>query len=434
MTVPHKIELEKKWWHRLSITLIWIATGLAAVFSLLAFYASYTSGYEFNPYTLLFLLVAPVLYIVLLLIYRKIVLYIIFGKDEKKLLAKLNLNRLLSPIIVVKKHKSIAATVLILALIIGFFAFQKNKQDQVRDLRYQLYEANLRFANATKPSEYLAMVGFEQYTWKSQMNTITDSKETALYRISSDISDIDSSCTKIPTCKEQLSDPIDKMKTAINAAIEYYDGLKAGNSQDGLFTRDKAFEISRTIRMDYLISPDPKIESFTNEQTSNLIDEQWNLNFVDFVQEKKICDDASDYMKQFDAYQTACQQQDYYKSMYTFNFADDGSEDTTGLGTVCNLEKNYMNTKTCPITLSKVKDARKEFFDYLSTHENAYLGMSASGNVSSTDSSSASSQTSEDILKLMAYLQFGTLCPKRERLEITQAKESILFGAMLILH
>jgi hypothetical protein len=193
--------------------------------------------------------------------------------------------------------------------------------------------------------------------------------------VSSDLYEIAEKCGNIPLCKEQMAEHIENMSRAVDAAREYYDELKKGGGEDAVFIRDRAFEISRAVRTKYLINPDPKIKTFTEEQVQKLIDAQWNLYFIDFVEIKRLCDEATPYMKTLSIYENNCEE-DLWQPMLTFNFTGDEPEGSSGLQTVCDLEKNYLNTASCPITLSKAEAARKEFYNYLSTHKNPYYSVS----------------------------------------------------------
>jgi len=129
------------------------------------------------------------------------------------------------------------------------------------------------------------------------------------------------------------------------------------------------------VRMKYLIKPDPKFPPFTKEQVSTLIDMQWNTNFHDLVRAKKLCDEVTTYMVESSIYTNVCEE-DLFLSMFTFNFTDGQQSPPNDLQTVCDLEKNYEQTSTCPITLAKVEAQRSKYATYLSTRKNPYYSVS----------------------------------------------------------
>lgn len=91
---PSKEQLESKWWHRLVKVLIWILTISALVYCTLLSFDEYSRCVCYNlggncmlEYLLMSLLAAviltPITYFLFWLIYKKIILYIIFSSKNK---------------------------------------------------------------------------------------------------------------------------------------------------------------------------------------------------------------------------------------------------------------------------------------------------------------------------------------------------------------
>jgi len=89
---PSKEQLESKWWHRLVMVLRWVLSICVPVFYAVLIFDSYDRCLRYkwggcNENLLLGLLftvaVGLIIYFVFWLIYKKIILYIIFGSKNK---------------------------------------------------------------------------------------------------------------------------------------------------------------------------------------------------------------------------------------------------------------------------------------------------------------------------------------------------------------
>ena len=375
MTSNPQSALESKWWHRLVKVIIWTITGIVALGSV-GIFLLFISEEGFQVIALLLLLSAPVAFFVLWAFYTKIFLYIAIGK--RIAISNKGLKIDIRPIIgKVKANKRATLVVLLLLVVIGFFGYKTYERNKVRDLRYSLYEVNLNFANITKPSEYLEILMSDDYNLKYKSDSITHSKILRLrWNASELLDDAEEDCISIELCSRHLGPHIKEMQNAIKTVREYYENLGSGkDAEELLFIRDQAFEISRALRIKYLIEPDPNIPKFTHKQLSNLIDSQWNLYFVDWIELKNICDNATIDVYDLSMYKNNCYV-DFFLRMFTFNFVEEEAEANLGLNSVCVLEKNYLNTATCEMTLAKARQASERYGNYLGTHKNPYYSVS----------------------------------------------------------
>ena len=407
MRTSGQVELENKWWHRLAKVMIWVITSAVTLSSILVLLAL-SFDEDFSPFSLLVLLIGPVIFGLLWVIYKKVILYIALGATEASTIRFGFFKWLSFPFQLVQRYKAVIVTVLIVAAVAGYYLYNQGQQQLARDLRHKLFEINLAFAHATDPFEYLNVLQGNEYNARTVGDGITTSKKKYLNWLSSDLYDLTESCAGIQLCKDQLSEHIITMSKALDAAREYYDSIGQVNSEDALFMRDQAFEMSRAVRVKYLMTPDPAFLPFTKQQVEQLINSQWGLYFPDFIEIKKLCDTATPYMQESEMYKNNCEGDLYYE-MFVFNFTDDQSNDTLGLQSVCTLEKAYLGSDTCPLTLKKAGTARERYFDYLATHKNPYYSVSRlpeekdsedaedsySSSLSSDASSSATSSSSQ---------------------------------------
>lgn len=374
MATNHNQALENKWWHRLTKVIIWVLTGFVAVVSIIAFIVmTVDEGFQFAA--LLLLLSSPIAYLLLCILYRKIILYIVLGKDTNPKKKLLNVN-FKSTLPWIRNRKWLLTTGALALLVFSFVGYKMFQKNTIRDLRFQLYEVNLEFANATKPFEYLEIISESDYMLRAKGDSITSAKQSRLRWSKYNLDDIAEKCAKIKRCDENMGAQIKEMQHAFEAVNEYYDDLGTGKDSDELlYVRDQAFEISRAVRMKYLMQPDPNIPNFSHDQVKSLVDAQWNLYFVDWIKTKELCDIATDYAKGMDMYSNTCLD-DLFYNMFTFNFTEDETETNWGLMTVCDMEKNYLKTPSCSLTLAKTNTAREIYGNYLSTHKNPYYSVS----------------------------------------------------------
>ena len=420
MSIPTSTELEKRWWHRLAKIIIWIISGIVALISILGLFATFTDYYgEFNPYALLWVLLAPVAYLLLSFFYRKVILYIAFGRDDGKTKTGSHLRKVFSLVTIIKNNKPKILFSLLVVVVLAFAGYYFKQRNDLRDLRYRAYEANLHIGRVFNTDAYLDLLTADQYSFQSTAKSITEAKVDVLDMVMSDLYELANDCADKPICKEQLSDHIIAMSNSIEAGREYYDKLDKG-IDDIAFIRDKAMEMNRAVRIKYLISPDPTFPPFTKSQLLNLIDLQWNVNFRDYIRAKKLCDEVSTYMRETNTYKNVCET-DLYKSMFTFNFADGEQYPQSDIQSVCDLEKNYTGSTTCPITLKKVENQRSLYANYLATHKNPYYSVSHFPEQQSANSSIESFAKS----KVPMGYQFESI--HLENLDDDEEKEAIVF-------
>ncbi|MFA4845743.1 MAG: hypothetical protein WC654_04250 [Patescibacteria group bacterium] len=373
MSIPTPAELEKRWWHRLIRILIWIVSGIATLFGIFIFILSLSEYYDFNYFTLLFFLLGPLIYLFLSLFYRKIIIYIVFGSNEKTDTRRISYFISALKRVIIKNRLRLFAVILVILIlgIIGWFSFDRAT---LRNLRYEAYVINLRIGAVYNIDTYFDLLSTDQDTYKYRLKTKIDSKIYELNDIFTDLAAIGKTCETRPVCRQKLANQLVEMNKSIEAGREYFEKF-GKNISDIIFIRDRAIEINRAVRLKYFLSPDPSFPAFTKKQLSDLIDLQWSVNHYDLIRQKRLCDEATSYMIDSAIFSNICEQ-DLFLGMLTFNFTDGEQNPKADMQSVCNLEKNYALTPTCPITLSKVESVREKYRTYLSTHKNPYLSVS----------------------------------------------------------